>query len=271
MHNLSKSEQNTEEDARKALPVAGFTQAKKAEDAEVQALVALADTAARTRIRLLRVHIAVALLIGLTALPPIRQLIPQDYRDLTGILSAATAVALLLVTVRHRRATERASAARDPRVIGALLDALDLRKQRGDQWINISLIELLPRLDTEIYAGLSDSRRATLCKLVHGKDSLLGRAALEAVCRFGGALELPHVAQVAEGRKQGGKHREWSRLAQEALPAVRERAERTRLSGSLLRPAAAEPADESLLRPVGHTTEVSEQLLRGADSPEVNG
>jgi hypothetical protein len=263
MHDLAKGHEESAHAVFQAPPVADFALTSEAEEAEVQALVALADRADGLRRKWLRVHLGVALLIALLALPPMRRLIPAEYRELSSILSAATALAFLAVTVRHRGAAERASEARDPRVVGPLLDTLDLQKQRRSKWISRSLVELLPRMDAVTYAALSDARRTAICKLINGRDKRLARAALDVVIRLGSGVELPLVESIAEWRDRDAGQQDWPRLARVALPAIRERAARSRESGTLLRPAESGGAEEAtLLRPAGSSDTDADTLLR---------
>jgi hypothetical protein len=169
----------------------------------------------------------------------------------------------------HSRTIEALLPVADVRAIGPLLDLLPSAFTGGNQEITALLTHLLPQLQEHDAALLQPSHRNQLrIALVVGdfqqeREYLI--AILKALEQIGDSEDLAPVVRMAIGQSDSWQERQVREAARACLPNLRERVERQKQQGMLLRPACAN-APEELLHPAIHTPDPNPAHLLRADT-----
>lgn len=174
-------------------------------------------------------------------------------------------------TSLHRLAGEALTKNKDLRVIGPLIEALEM----DDPYINrgavSALIDMLPRLRASDTGLLTPKQMEGLCSTLNRREPRLILAALKALEQIGDSRALPHVDRLAEQAAYTSEELEIQREARACRSMLVDRKISSRAGETLLRASSApEPSEETLLRPAqSSTTDPPEILLRATigDNP----
>lgn len=160
---------------------------------------------------------------------------------------------------------EQATQLGDKRLIGTLLDMLDLAKLGMS--VHAPLVRLLPTLQAEDAVLLNEAQRGRLNQVLTGHDEPLILASLKALRQVGDKQALTYVLRLAEGKGEGSKNGQVRAAAQQCLTLLQERVEQADASQTLLRPTrTANQPEQTLLRAAGYSEPTkAEQLLRASD------
>jgi HEAT repeat protein len=152
----------------------------------------------------------------------------------------------------------------DPRLVNEFAQCLQDRDRNVRSDAAYALKRLLPKLQAGDAESLSPESMDALIRVLGGRDRDLSIAILKALEQVGDERALPAVERLAS-RKGRGRDGHVYRAAEECLPALRQRAERSRQAHTLLR--AADSVDDAtvLLRPARAGVSTVERLVRPAD------
>ena len=154
----------------------------------------------------------------------------------------------------------------DLRVIGPLCERLREADEDAQWRAQLTLKNLLPRLQSSDAALFTEGQKKGLYALLHTNDAVLRVAALKAIGHIGGGCILPEVEAQAHSPDLTIRQ-----AALEALPALRERARREAESQTLLRGACAPPTGgDVLLRPAPPVHSANPAEMLRAVGPEPN-
>lgn len=257
------------------------TSAERVDSAEVDRLLAMLQKESGRRERRRKIGFAMlAAYFVLLLLSLFHGAWHVDHND--GLLAIGL-VFVFVATHRQRKMLTELAEYDDIRAVGPLTDALGFKQVRlgtlgSASLVNITkvagiaeakLSELLPRMRASDAHLLNPEQRRNLCAAVqfsHNVDFVVG--ALRAFEQIGGEDVLVTVEKLANREPRSAGARQIRQAAEEALPAVRQRAEQAQSARILLRPASSpEGPAEVLLRPAQGPGATDESvLLRAVDT-----
>lgn len=152
----------------------------------------------------------------------------------------------------------------DLRILDPLIASLRTDRITNHGPSEMPVLRLLAKLTPQHGSSVSKKSRSILNKLlVESREKALVLAILAAWEQVGDEEAVPVVERLAHGNAFLGNDFEVRRAAAEALPAVRESANRATISETLLRPADADETT-ALLRPAASSDTPEDALLRPA-------
>lgn len=176
--------------------------------------------------------------------------------------------AAVLNSKQRKEAVGRLSQLREKRAVGPLCDVLEFKNPEMTVMAKKALTELLPTLQASDAPLLNREQRAILYRSLSENDLPFSLVILKALEQIGDGKALPAVQKMAQAEAATAKQKEVREAARACLPFLEERAEREKISSTLLR--ASEPTihPEVLLRPAETVTSTSpDELLRVPDEP----
>ncbi len=196
--------------------------------------------------------------IGIRILLPFAGLFVADaldihlggYRGLVLWLIASITSALLVTELRAEKGCVRVIALfEDPRAVGPLIEALDLKEGEATRTARDALVRLLPRLNWDDLARLNATQVGCLHRAIIESPYLeLVHALVATAERLQDAGALSAVGKLAAGVGKTGGIQSVRDQARECLPVLRAAVERERESQTLLRAASSVSPSEVLLR-----------------------
>src|SRR5258708_17951514 len=153
------------------------------------------------------------------------------------ILSAYVTAA----SVAQKNAARALALFDDPKVVGALAEALDYNDQDVETVARETLIRNLPRLKASDGEYLNSDQRKCLHKVIlkPDKDIKLGMAILTALDQVGDDRDVLAVRRLAEGEAATANQKKLGDGALDILPDFEERSERAKAAQILLRAVSA--------------------------------
>lgn len=220
----------------------------------------------------LRLSAAIALLIAIGVLLG-RFLLLGVTDVLAGALvGIAGTSGMQAVVLARRRATNRLSDVRDPRLVGTLAEYCFARRDIVRNAALSGFWRSLPCVQPEHRVLLTDAEVRALVRVMCTHPKAEGvLALLQAFRHIGDGRALPAVKALASGELLSFEQGAWTRptrdrvrhAALECLPFLEQRAEEDRQRATLLRAAQAPAEGDGLLRPAHGSGEAeAEQLLR---------
>lgn len=155
----------------------------------------------------------------------------------------------------------------DIRAVGPLADMLSWPDPRYWETAARGLARLLPKLKASDSALLNESQRQAIYEKMTLRNArshrLFLEAALAALEQVGDASSVPAVSRLASSRPRNDAEKKIVSRAAECLEALQARLERGDVPNRLLRPAASNIGNETLLRCVAAASEPdTDRLLR---------
>ena len=161
---------------------------------------------------------------------------------------------------------EQAAGLRDKRLVGTLLDMLELEKLGME--VRSPLLQLLPSLHSEDAGLLNEGQHARLHQVLMGRDVSLTVATLKALEQVGDTKALPFVQRLLAGGGHGTTSEQVREAAHHCWPRLQERIAQEDANRTLLRPTQAENMPDGTLLRAAHSSQCTEvqDLLRASTS-----
>lgn len=162
----------------------------------------------------------------------------------------------------HKRAARALARIDDLRVVGPLLEALEMGDTYSHAAAADALKRLLPRLRADHAELLNENQFNCLLRALRNNDAHLVIAILQALEQIGDRRALPEVERLADAEAFTHTQQRIKDAANECLPALIDKTVRERAGQRLLRPSTAPgEAEETLLRPAQGMASIDPQLL----------
>lgn len=224
-------------------------------DAAIEPLIDLLKHEVAARKRRIRVGFAWMGVLGafLVTLQLIGVL--SDVSSMAGIFCSFSGI--MYASQLEKNAAGRLARFDDVRTLPALAQALEMQDEGVRRAAIGKLTTMLPRL-TASDSGLLDSeQRACLYRSLSPRrtrrESAYQIALIQALEQIGDPKAVPAVERLAQVTPRRPEEQLVRDAAEEALPAIRDRAEAAREASLLLRPAEVAPDANLLLRPAAGT------------------
>jgi hypothetical protein len=154
----------------------------------------------------------------------------------------------------------------DKRIADVLIEAMRIGDEPTQRAAESALLRLLSAMTPVDLRLLSqDSRTFLNRRLLESDNKPLVNSILMAWEQVGSQDSIPFVERLSRGEGVLGGDFSVRHTAAEALPAIREAANRAAMSETLLRPATADDSTTALLRPASSADSANDALLRPAD------